>query len=59
MDGKKSIMASDCNSCHTILAQGAGEDLDKLNPKSHTFFHIDVPNEDFDCHSCHTGAFPK
>ena len=58
-DGKKSIKASDCNSCHTILAQGAGEELNKLNPKGHTFFHIDAPNEDFDCNSCHTGAFPK
>ena len=58
-DGKRSIAASNCNACHTILAQGAGADLEKLNAKGHTFFHIDAPNEDFSCNNCHTGAFPK
>jgi len=58
-DGKAKIQASDCNSCHTILAQGAGEQLDKLNPKGYSFFHIDAINEDFSCNNCHTGAFPK
>lgn len=58
-DNKRTLKASDCNSCHTILAQGSGADLDKLSSKGHTFFHIDAPNEDFTCNSCHTGAFPK
>jgi nitrate/TMAO reductase-like tetraheme cytochrome c subunit len=58
-DGKRSIAASNCNSCHTILAQGAAADLEKLSAKGHTFFHIDAPNEDFSCHNCHTGGFPK
>ena len=58
-DGKKAIKASDCNSCHTILAQGSGEQLSQLNANGHTFFHIDAPNEDFSCNNCHTGAFPK
>ena len=58
-DGKRTLKASDCNSCHTILAQGSGEQLSQLNPKGHTFFHIDAPNEDFSCNNCHTGAFPK
>ena len=58
-DGKQAIKASDCNSCHTILAQGSGEQLSQLNQKGHTFFHIDAPNEDFSCNNCHTGAFPK
>jgi nitrate/TMAO reductase-like tetraheme cytochrome c subunit len=58
-DGKRSIQASDCNSCHTILAQGSGEQLTKLDAKGHSFFHIDAINEDFTCNSCHTGAFPK
>jgi nitrate/TMAO reductase-like tetraheme cytochrome c subunit len=58
-DGKRTLGASDCNSCHVILAQGAGVDLEKLNPKGHDFFHIDAPYSDFDCHTCHTGAFPK
>ena len=58
-DAKTKIPASDCNSCHVILAQGSGEQLDKLNPKGHSFFHIDAINEDFSCNNCHTGAFPK
>ena len=58
-DGKKSIQASDCNSCHTILAQGSGADLEKLNAKGHRFFHLDAINEDFTCNNCHTGAFQK
>jgi nitrate/TMAO reductase-like tetraheme cytochrome c subunit len=55
----KMIAATDCNSCHTILAQGSGSDLDKLSPKGHTFFHIDAPNEDFSCAECHNGALTK
>jgi nitrate/TMAO reductase-like tetraheme cytochrome c subunit len=58
-DGKRTLGASDCNSCHTILAQGSGEELKKLSAAGHTFFHIDSPNEDFTCNTCHTGALPK
>jgi len=58
-DGKLKIPASDCTSCHTILAQGAGAELEKLNPKGSAFIHIDAEYENFDCASCHTGAFPK
>src|SRR6185436_7976027 len=54
-DGKKTISANNCNLCHTILAQGNGEEFEKLNPKGHTFMHIDAPNEDFSCANCHTG----
>lgn len=55
----KMIAATDCNSCHTILAQGKGAELEKLSPKGHTFFHIDAPNEDFSCTECHNGALTK
>lgn len=58
-DGAKTIAASSCNSCHTILAQGSGEDMLKLNAKGHDFFHIDSINEEFSCMECHTGAFPR
>jgi hypothetical protein len=58
-DAKKAISGNNCNSCHTILAQGAGDDLEKLSAKGHSFFHIDSINEDFSCANCHTGAFPK
>ena len=57
--GKRSINASNCKSCHTILAQGSGDQLEKLNPKGHSLFHIDAINEDFSCNNCHTGSFPK
>jgi hypothetical protein len=42
-DGKRKIQASDCNSCHTILAQGSGEQLEKLNPKG-TGFSTSTPS---------------
>lgn len=58
-DGKKTITANNCNLCHTILAQGNSTTFQDLNPKGHTFFHIDSVNEDFSCNNCHTGAFPK
>ena len=32
-DGKRSIKASDCNSCHLILAQGSGDALHQINAK--------------------------
>jgi nitrate/TMAO reductase-like tetraheme cytochrome c subunit len=53
------ISASNCNSCHTILAQGNGAQFEQLNAKGHSFFHIDAINEEFSCNNCHTGAFPK
>jgi hypothetical protein len=55
----RTIAASNCNSCHTILAQGSGEQLQQLNAAGHSFFHIDAINEEFSCNNCHTGAFPK
>jgi hypothetical protein len=57
--GKRMIPANDCNSCHTILAQGSGPQLEQLNPKGHSFFHIDPEYSDFSCVNCHTGAFLK
>jgi hypothetical protein len=58
-DGKTSVSAKSCNSCHTILAQGSGQQLTQLNANGHSFFHIDAVNEDFSCNGCHTGAFPS
>ena len=57
--GKRMIPANDCNSCHTILAQVSGPQLEQLNPKGHSFFHIDAEYSDFSCVNCHTGAFTK
>ena len=58
-DGKKSIQASNCNSCHLILAQGNGEKLDQLNPKGYNFVHIDSEYSEFACADCHTGGLQK
>lgn len=54
-DGRKTIEANDCNSCHTILAQGNGEDLLQLTPQGQPFKH---PGDEVDgaCNDCHTGA---
>jgi nitrate/TMAO reductase-like tetraheme cytochrome c subunit len=58
-DGKKTISSDNCNECHVILAQGSGDQLKQLNADGSDFFHIDSTYLDFDCASCHTGAFTK
>ena len=58
-DGKSSIKASDCRSCHLILAQGNGEQLQQINLQGHNFFHIDSEYSDFSCVDCHTGGIQK
>jgi len=58
-DGKTSIAAKDCKTCHIILAQGSDEELNKLNSKGYDFIHIDSEYSDFSCTDCHTGATPK
>jgi len=56
-DHKTTIKANDCNTCHTILAQGAGDELNKLSPAGQKFNH---PGGDLDpnpvCTDCHTGG---
>jgi len=53
-DGK-TIKANDCNACHTILAQGKGEELNLLTPAGQKFKH---PGDEVDgaCNDCHTGG---
>jgi len=58
-DGKKSIKASDCKSCHLILAQGSGDALNQIDPKGHNFIHIDAEYSEFTCVECHTGGPQK
>ena len=52
---KKRIIMNDCNTCHTILAQGAGAQLNQLAPAGQKFQH---PGGDYDgaCTDCHTGG---
>jgi nitrate/TMAO reductase-like tetraheme cytochrome c subunit len=54
-DGQRVIKADDCNSCHTILAQGSGAELNMLTPNGQTFRH---PGDEVDgaCNDCHSGG---
>jgi hypothetical protein len=54
-DHKTTIKANDCNTCHTILAQGAGDELNQLSPAGQPFKH---PGGDYDasCTECHNGG---
>ena len=55
IDGRSTINAKDCNACHTILAQGQGEELKQLNPGGLKFKHPGDP-VDGGCTDCHTGG---
>jgi nitrate/TMAO reductase-like tetraheme cytochrome c subunit len=54
-DGIGKIPASDCVSCHTIIAQGSGEELNRINPGGQEFKHPGDP-VDGACNDCHTGG---
>jgi nitrate/TMAO reductase-like tetraheme cytochrome c subunit len=54
-DGKRAIQANDCNACHTILAQGSGDELKLLTPDGQKFKHPGDP-VDGACNDCHTGG---
>jgi nitrate/TMAO reductase-like tetraheme cytochrome c subunit len=58
-DGKMSIKASDCRSCHLILAQGSGEAFNQINAQGYDFVHIDAPYSEFSCTDCHNGGPQK
>lgn len=52
---KKQIPASDCESCHSIIAQGNAEELNLISPAGQKFKH---PGDEVDgaCNDCHTGG---
>lgn len=52
-DGKSSIKASDCTTCHVILAQGRGDQLQTLNSKGAVFDHPGGDIGDTKCCECH------
>lgn len=54
-DGAKTITYTDCNSCHTILAQGTGAELLQLTPAGQPFVHPAGEAEGA-CNDCHTGG---
>ena len=56
-DGKK--ISHDCNSCHTIIAQGSGMEATSLSPQGLEFKHpVDIAEmwKEMNCAECHTGA---
>jgi hypothetical protein len=50
------MSATGCNSCHTIIAQGTGEELLTLSPAGLEFAHPDGDVEGLLCSDCHNGA---
>lgn len=56
-DGKHQVLTMDCNSCHTILAQGSGADLAKVAPEGAAFQHpsADIEGLGLLCNDCHNG----
>ena len=56
----RTISSSDCNSCHTILAQGKGTDLTQLSGLGFEFKHPDgALDSELTCTDCHTGGIQK
>jgi hypothetical protein len=56
-DDGRTVSGSDCNSCHTILAQGAGAQMQMLSAQGLEFEHPGgPPPPDLKCFDCHTGG---
>lgn len=56
----RTISSSDCNSCHTILAQGKGSELMQLSGMGFEFKHPDGElDPELSCTDCHTGGIQK
>jgi hypothetical protein len=54
------VRASDCNSCHVIIAQGKGAELETLSSKGFPFKHPDGELDgDLSCSDCHNGGIQK
>jgi nitrate/TMAO reductase-like tetraheme cytochrome c subunit len=55
--GAKRAITNDCNTCHTILAQGAGAELAALIPEGAAFRHpsMDIGGMGLQCVDCHNG----
>lgn len=56
----ETVRSSDCNSCHTLLSQGKGPDLESLTAKGLKFKHPDgEPDAELSCSDCHNGGIQK
>lgn len=57
VDGKKKIIFNECNTCHTILGQGTGAQLNTLSANGQKFLHpTDEIPDGFKCSDCHNGG---
>jgi len=53
----QAVRANDCTSCHTILSQGKGPQLESLSAKGLTFEHPGGElDPDLTCSDCHNGG---
>jgi len=51
------VRASDCNSCHTLIGQGKGPELNVISLKGQDFQHPGgAVDEDLTCADCHNGG---
>jgi nitrate/TMAO reductase-like tetraheme cytochrome c subunit len=56
----QSVSASDCSSCHAIIAQGKGDELGTLTAKGLEFAHPGGElDPDLTCSDCHNGGVQK
>ena len=55
-DGKLTISSTDCNACHLILAQGAGDQLKAVAPAGQAFDHPAGDVSGLACNLCHNGG---
>ena len=52
---QKPLPASECGSCHTLMAQGQGDDLNLLSPEGLEFKHPADDVAGWLCNDCHEG----
>ena len=56
----EAVKANDCTSCHIILSQGRGPDLQLLSAEGQEFKHPDGElDPDLTCSDCHNGGVQK
>ena len=54
------VPSSDCASCHTLIAQGKGAELERLDARGLEFAHPDGElDADLTCADCHNGGIQK
>jgi hypothetical protein len=56
VDGNKQLSMSNCNTCHTMVAEGNPEALEKFSLTGLKFKHPEEGWEGFMCNDCHTGS---